>query len=244
MKILTFNIRYPEPTDGENRWELRRDSVAETIRLAGAHVAGLQEPVLEQLEFLDGALPQYRRFGVSRYGNTEEKFTAILYRPDLVELLDQGAFWFSQTPDVPASSSWRIHKPYAVNWGHFEDHATRRRFHVYNSHFPYKPEQAEARVECARLLADRAVGELVFLTGDFNNPAGGPVYTILTEQFQDAWTGPEQGTFHGFTGLATSRRLDWILYRGDVQVVSCAAWTDPVFGRHPSDHFPVLAEFS
>ncbi len=244
MKILTFNIRYPEPTDGENRWEFRRDSVAETIRLADAHVVGLQEPVLEQLEFLDAALPHYRRFGVSRYGNTDEKYTALLYQPDHVDLLDHGAFWFSQTPDVPASSSWRIHKPYAVNWGYFNDRASHRHFHVYNSHFPYKPDQAEARVQSARLLAERAVGDLVFLTGDFNNPAGGPVYSILTEHFHDAHSGDSPGTFHSFTGIPSGHRLDWILYRGAIQVESCVALTSPVFGRYPSDHFPVLASFT
>lgn len=243
MRILTFNIRYPEPSDGANIWELRRDAVAETIRQSMASVAGLQEPELSQLEFLDTALPEYRRIGVSRYGNQFEKFTALLYKPDLVDLLDQGAFWFSETPDVPASMSWLIHKPYAVNWGHFAHRPSGHRFHVYNSHFPYKPEQAEARIHSANLLARRALGDRVFLTGDFNSPADGEVHRILTSTFTDSWTGGPEGTFHGFTGTPSIARLDWILCRGAIAVESCLAITEPVLGRYPSDHFPVLGSF-
>lgn len=243
MKLLTFNIRYPEPSDGPNAWEFRRDAVAATIRDADAAVVGLQEPVLDQLRYIDEALPGYQRFGVSRYGNDFEKFTAILYQPEQVTLLNYGAFWFSQTPDVPASMSWLIHKPYAVNWGHFEHRASGRTFHVYNTHFPYKPEQAEARLQSARLLVQRAVGERVFLMGDFNAPAPGAVHDILTETFSDSWTGGPNGTFHGFTGTASDRRLDWILCRGPISIESCVAITAPVAGRYPSDHFPVLGSF-
>ena len=243
MKILTFNIRYPEPADGDNIWENRRAAVVQTIRHSAAAVVGLQEPVLDQLQYFDAALPAYRRFGVSRYGNEDEKFTALLYRPDTLDLLGQGAFWLSQTPDIPASSSWLIHKPYAVNWGHFKHLPTGRNFHVYNTHFPYKPEQAEARVQSAKLLLERAQGDCVFLTGDFNSPAPGPVHDILTTRFHDSWTGNGDGTFHGFTGLPTGRRLDWILYRGPVTVESCDAITSTVNGRYPSDHFPVLGSF-
>ncbi len=25
VRVMTFNVRYPAPVDGENRWELRRD---------------------------------------------------------------------------------------------------------------------------------------------------------------------------------------------------------------------------
>jgi endonuclease/exonuclease/phosphatase family metal-dependent hydrolase len=243
VKLLTFNIRYPEPADGPNAWEHRCEAVAATIRETGAAVAGLQEPVLDQLRYLDDALPEYRRFGVSRYGDDFEKFTAILYQPEQVNLLDHGAFWFSETPDVPASMSWRIHKPYAVNWGYFEHRASGRTFHVYNTHFPYKPEQAEARLRSARLLMERASGERVFLLGDFNSPAGGEVHQIFTATFHDSWTGGPEGTFHGFTGIPTRHRLDWILCRGPIHVESCVAITAPVAGRYPSDHFPVLGSF-
>lgn len=248
MKILSFNIRYPEPADGDNIWDLRKAAVAETIRLSGADAVGLQEPEIEQLQHLDEALPEYGRLGVSRYGTEHDKFTAILYRRDSLGVLEQGAYWFSETPDVPASMDWLIHKPYAVNWARF---ACRdgREFTLYNAHFPYKPEQAEARLHSARLMVERALGDRVILTGDFNSVAGSEVYQILTSGFEDSFVtaadrqGP-QGTFHGFSGVAApGRRLDWILYRGNFAVERYVSLAEPVQGRYPSDHFPVLVAF-
>lgn len=247
---MSFNIRYPEPADGPNAWEHRRPLVANLIERYLPDVAGLQEPVLEQLQYLDTELPEYARFGVSRYGNDEEKFTAVYYCLKTVELLDRGAFWFSETPDVPASSSWLIHKPYAVNWARLRHRPSGLQWSLFNTHFPYKPEQAEARLRAARLLRERAcaAGEISVLTGDFNSPPGGEVHRLLLEEFRDAWLeapvreGPA-GTFHGFRGeTSEARRVDWILARGPVSVEACRVITDATEGRFPSDHSPVMAD--
>jgi len=251
LRIMTFNIRYPEPADGRHRWELRRDLTAAVIAGSGADVVGLQEPVIEQLRFFDEALPEYRRFGVSRYGNDEEKFTAVLYRPSTLGLEECGAFWYSQTPDIPASMSWAIHKPYAVNWGRLRHKSSGDSFHLFNTHFPYKPEQAEARLRSAELLRQRAeaVDGPVLLTGDFNSPAGGEVYQILNATFRDTWAesakreGPD-GTMHAFTGQPRPARIDWILFRAPWAVDCHHTITTHRDGwLYPSDHFPVLASF-
>jgi endonuclease/exonuclease/phosphatase family metal-dependent hydrolase len=248
LRVMSFNIRYPEPSDGAHIWENRRDFVATLILTENPDVVGLQEPVMEQMHFLDSALPGYARFGVGRYANDEEKFTAIYYRHDSMELLESSAFWLSETPDVPASSSWEIHKPYAVNWARMR-HASGWEFAIFNTHFPYKPSQAEARLRSAALLRDRAAaeGESVILTGDFNSKAGREVHRILLEQFRDAreeaevCEGPE-GTVHGFTGDAFDRRVDWILFRGPLAVTSFRTLNVQRSGLYPSDHFPIVAE--
>lgn len=248
LRVMSFNIRYPEPADGLHIWENRREFVADLIRSEAPDVAGLQEPVMEQLQFLDHALPEYARFGIGRYANEEEKFTAVYYRRDSVEILESAAFWLSQTPDVPASSSWRIHKPYAVNWARMR-HVSGWEFSLFNTHFPYKSIQAEARLHAAELLRDRGVaaGETVILTGDFNSLAGSEVHRILLAQFRDARDEAENpggpaGTVHGFTGDPLDRRVDWILVRGPLAVSSFQTLTARREALYPSDHFPILAE--
>lgn len=248
LRVLSFNIRYPEPSDGPHIWEKRRDFAADLILSENPDVASLQEPVLEQMQFLDTALPGYVRFGVGRYANDEEKFTAVYYRRDSIELLHSSAFWLSETPDTPASSSWLIHKPYAVNWARLR-HSSGFEFALFNSHFPYKASQEEARLKSAALLRDRgaAAGECVILTGDFNSKAGSPVHCILRKEFRDAreeaevCSGPE-GTVHGFTGDALDRRVDWILVRGPLAVDSYRTLNQQRAGLYPSDHFPIVAE--
>lgn len=249
LRVMSFNIRYPEPSDGAHAWENRRPLVADVISGYSPDVAALQEPVLEQLLYLDQRLPGYARFGVSRYGDEYEKFTAVYYRRDTIEVTGASAFWFSETPDVAGSASWGIHKPYAVNWARMFHRTSGLGFVLFNTHFPYKPEQQTARIRSAELLRTRATdaGESVLLAGDFNSLPGGEVHSILTSGFRDAWieaverTGPE-GTVHGFTGEAAGRRVDWILARGPLQVKSLRTITCQREGLFPSDHFPILAE--
>jgi endonuclease/exonuclease/phosphatase family metal-dependent hydrolase len=252
LRIMSFNIRYAEPTDGPDVWEFRRPVVANTLKKYLPDVVGMQEPEIEQLRDMEEDLPEYVRFGRSRYGNDFEKFSAVMYRRSTVTLTESGAFWFSETPDEIASSSWLIHKPYAVTWGKFAHIDTGTVFYVYNAQFPYKPEQAEARVQGARIMRERALAhdELTFLTGDFNSDAKGPAYQELVPPFSDAFedfpdrVGPS-ATFHGFTGIPTfPARLDWVLYRGDVKVTGYETVEYNEAGRYPSDHYPVFADFT
>lgn len=249
LRILSFNVRYPEPSDGAHVWENRRELVADVIHRYQPDVCGLQEPLIEQLQFLDAALPGYGRFGVSRYGDDFEKFTAVYYRRETIAVREAHAFWFSETPDVPASKSWLIHKPYAVNWARLLHRPSDLSFAFFNTHFPYQPQQAEARRRAAQLLRDRALaaGECVIITGDFNAPVDGEVYCTLTDGFRDLRTEAAEchgplGTVHGFRGEAADRRVDWILARGPLTVLAYRTITDQRDGRFPSDHFPVLAE--
>lgn len=126
-------------------------------------------------------------------------------------------------------------------------------FYFYNTHFQHTAQGNEARVNSARLIAER-VGQLpagapIIMTGDFNAaaPAADP-YKILTANLKDAWTtagrtiGPE-GTSSGFAGRVSDRRIDWILYRGPFTVLEAETVTYHEDGRYPSDHYPVFAVF-
>ena len=247
---MSFNVRYAEPTDGPDIWELRRPIVAEMLRQFSADVVGLQEPEIEQLHHMEADLPEYKRIGLSRMGNDIEKFAALLYKPATLELLETGIYWFSETPDVVASSDWLIHKPYAANWARFKYINSGFEFTVHNAQFPYKPEQARARFESARIMLQKSEGqENTIFTGDFNCNSDGDVYQLLTTQLQDSWaTSPvREGidpTFHGFTGTPThSARLDWVLYRGAFEPTYYETVLFNVNGRYPSDHYPVFADF-
>lgn len=251
LRVMSFNVRYAEPTDGADIWELRRPIVARMLNELRPDIVGCQEPEIEQLRDMEADLPEYRRFGKSRYGNEFEKFSAVFYRHTAVELLDNGAFWISKNPDECASMDWLIHKPYAITWGRFRSLSSGHEFRVFNAQFPYKPEQAEARLFGAKIMSERALRSTgpLFLTGDFNCDANGEVHAEFRKEFRDAWedapgrTGPD-ATFHGFTGTPTHpARLDWILYRGEVEPLTYETVTFNEMGRYVSDHYPVMADF-
>ena len=46
VRVMSFNIRYDNPDDGDNAWPHRRDAAASMIRFHRADVAGLQLSLL------------------------------------------------------------------------------------------------------------------------------------------------------------------------------------------------------
>jgi len=228
LGVMTFNVRYPSPNDGPNIWENRRDILVETIRLKDPDLLGTQELFYSQGQYIAEKLPEYTWFGISRRGNHEDEHMGVFYKKSKLKLIDSGNFWLSETPEVPGSMSWDVSLPRMVTWGIFEIVATGRRFAYYNTHFPHRRQDHQARIECARVIAQRVRAlppDLPFImTGDFNAQAGEEVYRILVPPLKDAWieaaqkSGPET-TSSRWRGNTEGRRIDWILYRGNIKVL-------------------------
>ena len=103
IRVMTFNIRLNIASDGPNAWPHRKAAVASIIRSHDVDVAGLQEALPDQLRDLDALLPEYARFGHGRDAARGGEHTAVLYRRDRLELLEESTFWLSETPDTPGS---------------------------------------------------------------------------------------------------------------------------------------------
>ena len=248
LRVMTFNVRYPSRSDGPNRWELRRDLLVSVIRSRDPDLIGTQELFYEQGQYIAEKLPQYAWFGLSRRGNHEDEHMGVFYKKDKFRLLESGDFWLSEMPEKPASMSWNVSLPRMVTWGLFESTGSGTRFYFFNTHFPHRREDAEARLRCAEVIArriDKLPPEVpLILTGDFNAPADADVYRLLAGGLKDAWTaaarrkGPE-GTYNGFQGDISGPRIDWILFRGPWKVLEAETVIDNDNGRYPSDHYPV-----
>jgi endonuclease/exonuclease/phosphatase family metal-dependent hydrolase len=252
LRVMSFNVRYPAKSDEANVWEARRDVLVETIRETVPDIMGTQELFYEQGQYIVEKLPELAWFGISRRGNREDEHMGVFYRKQRLDLLNSGNFWLSTTPEQPGSMSWDVSLPRMVTWGEFRDKRTQKRFYFYNTHFAHRREDTQARVESAKVLAQRLrklpADADVILTGDFNTDAGTEPYRILTESMQDSFTAvPEPkgptGTFHGFKGTPGKTRIDWILFRGKLKPSEVETITHNVNNRYPSDHFPVIAIF-
>jgi len=254
LRVMSFNVRYPNPADGPDAWPLRRDLLVETIRTAAPDIFGTQELFYEQGQYIVEKLPEFAWFGLSRRGNHEDEHMGVFYRKDRLRLLDSGDFWLSPTPEKPGSSAWNMSLPRMVTWGLFEIQGKGAKFLFLNTHFAHRGEDETARQKSARLIACRIglqdENVPIILTGDFNAPAGGPTYQVLSP-LKDTWTvaaqksGPEgtEGTFHGFKGKPGAARIDWIMFRAPWTVKNAEIIVAGRDGRFPSDHFPVLAVF-
>lgn len=248
LRVMTFNVRLLTDGDGPNHWHSRRDLAARVIREHRPDVIGTQELFAEQGDDLVARLPGYTWFGKGRRGGRGDEHMGVLYRRDRLRVVESGDFWLSDTPDVPGSISWGNLLPRMVTWALFERIADRRRFHLFNTHLPFRAQDEEARVRGVEAILQRVHAlprdVAVVVTGDFNTAPTGREHAILAAELQDAWTtapsrkGPAE-TFHGFTGKP-DRRIDWIFYRC-LQARQVETITTRDDGRYPSDHFPVVA---
>lgn len=250
VRVMTFNVRLPTAADGPDRWERRRALMVRFIRELQPDVIGTQELYALQGDYLVARMPEYAWFGRSRRGDDDERM-GVFHRRDRLRVVAAGDFWLSDTPEVPGSISWGHPEPRMVTWALFERIADGRRFHLFNTHSPYREQDEDARLRGAATILRRMHAlphDLpVVLTGDFNAGPDSGTHARLGAFLQDAWIaaphreGPE-GTFHAFTGRPR-QRIDWILFRG-LRAEAARTVTRHADGRYPSDHFPVVADLA
>jgi endonuclease/exonuclease/phosphatase family metal-dependent hydrolase len=257
LRVMTFNVRYSEADDGINAWPHRRDLMVRVIRREHPDILGTQELLLPQADYLRKHLPGYTWFGRGRNGNeidrNDNEHMGVFYDKARLKVLQSGDFWLSDTPDKPGSIGAGQVMPRMVTWAQFQDRRSGRRFYYYDTHFPYQDgAAAEAvRERCAEQILQRLArlpaSAPFILTGDFNTTPDSRAHAALTRNLRDARTsaprreGPD-ATFHDFTGVA-SKRIDWILYRG-MSAERVRTITTHEGKVYPSDHFPVVADFS
>lgn len=254
LKVMTFNVRYPSPDDGVNIWPQRRHIFVETVRHFAPDIMGTQEIFAGQAQDIVISLPQYRWFGVDRFGGHSNEHMGIFYDARHIVLSEHGVFWLSEQPNVSGSLGWGATLPRYVNWGVFEVKNTspsqqKRRFLFLDTHLANRDvEDAVARRHSVQLILEKlphlSQGLPVVLVGDFNSAPEDEAHQMMRRSLMDVWehtlnkAGPS-GTFHDFTGKPQAM-LDYILVRGFTPQ-SVRVDTRHEGGHYPSDHFPVEA---
>ena len=197
LRVATWNVHYIRLGVGGGRWsvgdwERRKAPMDDAFKATLADVMAFQEmesfargsdgSVNLARDFLLAANPGY---AAAANGDWREfpSTQPIFYRKDRLRLLDQGWFFFSETPDVIYSRTFDGSWPAFASWAQFETREGRR-FHVFNVHFEYRS-RSNRRLS-AELVRDRiapliAAGEHVLLVGDVNDRAGSRPVTILEE---------------------------------------------------------------
>ena len=253
VKVITYNIRYDNPKDGENRWDNRKGFLTDQIKFYEPDFLGTQEGLVHQVSFIDSVLPQYDYIGIGRNdGKAEGEFTAIFYKSKKFNLIENSTFWLSETPDVP-SKGWDASLNRICTYGLLENKTTNEKVWIFNTHFDHRG--VLARNNSTKLIVEK-IKELnkenypVIFMGDLNLEPESEAIQYLSKQLDDTKTansriafGPT-GTYNGFNfDKPVTRRIDYIFVsKKNVEVVKYAVLSDSKDLRYPSDHLPVYAE--
>jgi endonuclease/exonuclease/phosphatase family metal-dependent hydrolase len=250
LNVMTFNIRYGTAPDGENAWPKRREMVLEELKTEKPQILGLQECLRDQLDTILEKFPQLSAVGVGRTEDGGGEYSPILYDRTRFDLLAAETFWLSDTPTVRGSTSWGNNLTRICTWARLLERDTNRVIVVMNTHWDHQSQPA--REASGKFMAKRAAefdpDEPLILMGDFNVGPDGPAREPLTkaglrDSFVDLY--PEQankGTFHAFTGKATSDKIDAILVSKQWKVTAAEIIHKEQNGVFLSDHDPVTAE--
>ena len=103
LRVMTFNVRFPSPDDGDNVWEHRKDILVDTIRQYQPDVLGTQEMFYFQGNYIVDELTEYQWFGISRRGNHDNEHMGIFYKRDRLFVVESGNFWLSENPHKAAT---------------------------------------------------------------------------------------------------------------------------------------------
>jgi len=252
IKVITYNIRYDNPNDGENRWDNRKEFLTNQIKFNEPEFLGVQEALLHQVSFIDSVLPEYSFIGVGRNeGKLEGEFCALFYNSAKYNLLKGSTFWLSETPDVP-SKGWDAALNRICTYGLFESKSSSEKLWIFNTHFDHRG--IEARRESTKLIVEK-INELnrekypVVLMGDLNLEPDTEAIKYLSNELVDSRYasnivfGPN-GTFNGFNfSEPVTKRIDYIFVsKGNIDVLKYAVLSDSKDCRYPSDHLPVFTE--
>ena len=251
MDIMTFNIRYANPDDGEDYWEYRKDDVVDLIAHYNPVAVGIQEGLLHQVNYLQEGLSNYKMIGVGRDdGKSKGEFAAIFYDTTRLALIEHETFWLSETP-YEISVGWDASMERICTYGLFEEIISGNRLFIFNAHFDHKG--AIARLNSAGLILNEmesknSIGYPVVLMGDLNCELEDPPMEVISNQLKDPLKvahlyGPK-GTWNEFdSSLIANRRIDYIFTSGlGIQKYRHVDDRRPN-GRMISDHYPVLATF-
>ena len=152
LTLMSFNIRYDNAKDGENRWDLRKEHVAEVIREQKPDVIAIQEAISSQMKYFRDEFKDLTPIGEHTGGNNRE-FAGLFIKESKLELLDFGQIWLSETPNKKGSVGWDASLSRSAVWAKLKlKNSDSNPFVVFGTHFDHRGE--EARFESAKLLRE------------------------------------------------------------------------------------------
>ncbi|OSQ52000.1 endonuclease/exonuclease/phosphatase family protein [Marivita geojedonensis] len=260
LRIASYNVHYiilGQETGAWSvgDWDRRKAPLDKAFKALRADIVAFQE--MESFQrgsdgsvnlARDYLLDQNSEYSVTATGDWREfpSTQPFFYLKKRLQPLEQGWFFFSETPDVIYSRTFNGSYPAFASWARFEDRDTGDRFRVVNVHFEYSS-RSNRRLS-AELVRDRLTpwteaGETVFLVGDLNALHGSRTMDILEESGVRFDQTPG-ATYYLNRGVHLIGAIDHLSRTPDVDLAAGPVVLQEKFdGEWPSDHHPVYADY-
>lgn len=260
LRLATWNVHYIRLDEAEGDWSVadwdrRKGPMDDGFKALSADIVAFQE--MESFQGGDdGSVNLARDYLLARNPDYAAAASGdwrvfpstqpILFRRDRLRLLDQGWFFFSDTPDVIYSRTFDGSWPAFASWAQFSPAGGGPAFRIINVHFEYR--SGSNRRLSAELVARRigpwiAAGEPVVLLGDLNARDGSTAVEIL-ERAGLVFAPVQGATYHFNRGLNLFGAIDHIAVTAGITAAGPPVVVRQKFrGEWPADHYPVVADY-
>ena len=262
--VVTFNVlcSFCNPSEYDP-WEDRLAYFTDIFNRWDPDLIGLQELIwASEVEEMVALRPGYAAL---HFHDDEGEFlkdypdSMILYREDRFELVENGFYWLSETPDVPWSGGWTEAQLWRlVAWAQLRQKSDGREFYFASTHVDNNSPNQEMS---APVILERTAGYAermpVIVVGDFNSKPGSEAYTTLTKgvggegfRFINAFDIARDWSVETNQDPAppydVDSRIDHIFLDGGAGW-ACPRWIVDMYvygenDRYPSDHYAIVAE--
>ena len=249
LKVMSYNMRYDSPNDGENIWDIRKVATPAMIKEVHPDVFGVQEAMVHQIRYVEENCPEYASIGVGRDDGKEGgEFMSIFYDKSKIKLNEWGTVWLSPTPEKP-SRGWDAGCFRTATWAKMEVIGSGKRFFYINTHLDHVGKNARKNgLELIiKIIKEKNVeGDPAILTGDFNVTPDDSftldgVYAYMNNASATALEADSVPTFNGW-GKRDGSFIDYIWWKGFSSCKEYRVNRNEYGGvRFISDHWPITA---
>lgn len=251
LKVMSYNVRLEHMGDGDNAWPNRKEATIEMLETIKPDVFGVQEALPQQVKYISEQAPLYKNVGVGRDdGVAKGEFMSIFWNTEVIEMIEWGTYWLSETPDEP-SYGWDAACRRTATWALMKDKRNGKQFYFVNTHLDHKG--VEARKNGLKMVLDRIAamnpdGYPMVLTGDFNVTPDDECLVDLDKRMDSARkiakVTDTKSSFNGWGKFTPedSYLIDYIYVSGFKAVPQFRTITETFAGKpYISDHYPIMS---
>jgi endonuclease/exonuclease/phosphatase family metal-dependent hydrolase len=259
IRIGTYNLRLSSRDSGENKWELRRPRIVQSIKDNNFDVFGVQECDSQLQCCLEEDLGKdyvFSFFSPYNKNGNGDKANGIVVKKNIFEISDWHFFWAADNPEIMSSGD--TGKRVSYNRGGccavITHKATGVRFFVMETHACLHPTPNATYADVYIKMERRynAGGIPSVFVGDMNATESAEASEKYRTWWKDVFLsvdknqikGPK-GTFNGFDltkDMDTARRIDFIYVRGGIKPLNYQCNPMKYNGHYASDHLPVVSD--
>ena len=252
--MIDLNIRYENFYDGINNWNNRKESLMKILKQYDPDIIFLQETTDNQNNYIFNELKiNYIFLGENRDNSSHSERNNIIYNKNKFDLISNGQFWLSSTPEIPFSNDFKNIFPRICTWSILR-YLNGKKFLLFNTHLDHI--NMNAHLPSIKIILNK----IKDISNNFSDDIdliifGGCFYCeendiIINEICNFGFVKINfNKTFHNFIGNAIYH-WDYLFYYKNnkfnvdfSKVIDKESIIDQRKNIFVSDHFPVFVQF-